>query len=135
MCVALLLDSQERGAQSHNSYERACPTLANPSRIAAAVAVLDDDPEIWSDGRRDAGYIHLLMVGRAHAGSGFGDAALAHAEEITRDRGGHLARLDAVASNAKMQDWYKQRGYRSVGIRAYDDEDLFDSVLLEKVLV
>lgn len=103
--------------------------------IAAAVAVLEDDPDIWSDGRRDAGYIHLLMVDRAHAGAGLGDAALAHAEEMIRDAGGRFARLDAVASNVRMQDWYEQRGYRSVGTKAYEGDDLFDSVLLEKPLV
>ncbi|HEX2027334.1 MAG TPA: GNAT family N-acetyltransferase [Nitriliruptorales bacterium] len=83
--------------------------------IVATVAVLGDDPAFWSDRRGDAGYIHLLMVDRAHAASGLGDAAVTYAEQGIRDHGGRLARLDVVASNATLQCWYEQRGYRPVG--------------------
>jgi ribosomal protein S18 acetylase RimI-like enzyme len=103
-------------------------------RIVAAVAVLDADPEIWDDDPGNAKYIHLLMVDRAHAGVGLGDAALAYAEERVRDRGGRLARLDAVASNEVLRCWYEARGYEVVGYRAFDEPELFDSVLLEKSL-
>lgn len=103
-------------------------------RIVAVVAVLNEDLEIWDDDREDAGYIHLLMVDRAHAGVGLGDAALAYAEEQVRERGGRVARLDAVASNAELRRWYQARGYRVVGSRAFDEPELFDSVLLEKTL-
>lgn len=103
-------------------------------RIVAVVAVLDDDLEIWDDDRDDAGYIHLLMVDRIHAGIGLGDAALAHAEARVRDRGGRLARLDVVASNEFLRRWYEARGYEVVGSRAFEEPELFDSVLLEKTL-
>lgn len=102
--------------------------------IVAAVAILDADPGIWRDDRPDAGYIHLLMVDRAHAGSGLGDAALAYAEHQIRDRGGTVARLDAVASNVALQAWYEQRGYRRVSRTAVGDQDLYDAVLFEKPL-
>lgn len=103
-------------------------------RIVAAVAVLDEDPEIWDDDDDGAAYIHLLMVDREHAGVGLGDAALSFAEEQVRDRGGCVARLDAVASNAVLCRWYQARGYRVVGSRAFEEPELFDSVLLEKTL-
>lgn len=104
------------------------------ARIVAAVAVVDEDPEIWDDDRQDARYIHLLMVDRAYAGVGLGDAALAFAEDHVRDRGGRLSRLDAVASNAVLRDWYQSRGYEVVGSRAFEEPELFDSTLLEKRL-
>lgn len=101
--------------------------------VAAAVAVLPDDPDIWQappDG--DAGYIHLLMVARPYAGQGLGDAALAHAEEVIRRTGRPLARLDAVTANPALGRWYTQRGYRPVGVRSFDDPALFATTLFEK---
>lgn len=104
-------------------------------RIAAVVAVLDQDPAIWDDDHAEAGYVHLVMVDRAHTGGGLGDAAMAHAERRLRRRGRRVARLDAVASNAILRRWYEERGYETVGDRTFEDPDLFDSVLMEKPLV
>lgn len=101
-------------------------------QIAAAVAVLDHDPAIWEDDHESAGYVHLLMVDRAHAGMGLGDTALAHAEDRMRGRGQWLARLDVVASNRALQNWYEDRGYQIVGTRAFESREFLDVVLLEK---
>lgn len=102
--------------------------------VAAAVAVLDEDPAAWDEDLEAAGYIHLLMVARSHAGAGLGDAALAHAEERLRRGGRQIARLDAVASNDVLRQWYEHRGYAVVGTRTFEDPGLFDAVLLEKPL-
>lgn len=103
-------------------------------RIAAAVAVLDEDPTVWDDHDQGAGYVHLLMVDRAFAGTGLGDGAIAFAEQELCRRGRRIARLDAVASNSFLRGWYDQRGYRVVGEQTFADLELFDSVLLEKPL-
>ena len=103
--------------------------------IVAAVAALDDDPEIWNDGRVDAGYIHLLMVDRRHAGRGLGEAGLAYAEQQIRDGGGRVARLDTVATNTALQSWYERHGYRRAGTRTFEKPGLFDVVLFEKPVV
>ena len=103
-------------------------------QIAAAVAVLDEDPAIWPDDDASAGYVHLLMVDRAHAGQALGDAALATAEDQMRARGRRVAHLDVVTSNAVLRSWYEERGYTVVGTRAFEDVELFDVVLLEKAL-
>ena len=103
-------------------------------RIVAAVAVLDAAPEIWDDDRKDAGYIHLMMVDREYASLGLGDVTLAFAEQRVRDRGGRLARLDAVASNAVLRGWYQSRGYEVVGSRSFQEPELFDLTLFEKML-
>lgn len=106
-----------------------------PAGIVAAVAVRWEDDEIWEpDPVGTAGYIHLLMVDRHRAGRGLGDMMLAHAEDrIARD-GRRLARLDAVATNRVLLDWYRQRGYRDVGTRTFEDSHWHDTVLLEKPL-
>lgn len=109
--------------------------LRRAEAIAAVVALFDADPEVWPDAGADAGYIHLLMVDRRHAGAGLGDAALTHAEERIRARGGRLARLDAVATNGTLHRWYRDRGYREVGTCRPEDPQLFASVLLEKPLL
>lgn len=106
-----------------------------PGRIAAAVSVLWEDPHVWGpDPSPTAGYIHLLMVDRHLAGRGWGDVMLVHAENQIARRGRPLARLDAVATNPVLLDWYRQRGYRDVGARTFEDRDWHDAILMEKPL-
>lgn len=106
-----------------------------PSGIVATVAVLWEDADIWGpDPSRTAGYIHLLMVERHRAGRGLGDVMLAHAEGRIARGGRQRARLDAVATNQVLQDWYRHRGYREVGTREFEDDDWYDTVLMEKEL-
>lgn len=80
--------------------------------IAAAVAVLPSDTTIWTDDG-DAGYIHLLMVAREHAGRGLGNDALARADQVIGRMGRSVARLDAVSANPALHQWYVARGYPS----------------------
>lgn len=103
--------------------------------IVAAVAVRWEDPEIWGpDPSGTAGYIHLLMVERHRAGRGLGDVMLTHAESLIGRGGRHLARLDAVAANRVLLDWYRNRGYREVGTRVFDDSHWHEVTLMEKEL-
>ncbi len=101
--------------------------------IAAAVAVLPSDTAIWADDG-DAGYIHLLMVAREHAGRGLGDEALAHAERLLTGSGRSLSRLDAVSANPALHQWYAARGYDPVGVKTFDDPATFDTTLFQKRL-
>lgn len=102
--------------------------------VAAAVAVLWEDPDIWPDDGVHAGYVHLLMSSVEHAGRGLGSRMLAHAERRIRAAGRPVARLDAVASNEPLQRWYEGFGYDRVGLKAFDRPDVFGTVLLEKAL-
>lgn len=106
-----------------------------PGGIVAAVAVVWDDAEIWGpDPTASAGYVHLLMVDRHRAGRGLGDVMLARAEDRITRAGRRLARLDAVATNEVLLDWYRHRGYREVGREAFDDDHWHDTILMEKEL-
>lgn len=117
-----------RGGRVHVARE--------PGGIVAAVAVLWEDAEIWGpDPTGAAGYIHLLMVERHRAGQGLGDVMLAHAEGQIARGGRPRARLDAVATNQALRDWYRDRGYREVGTRKFEDDAWHDTVLMEKELL
>lgn len=87
--------------------------LRRDGTVVASVALRDHDPDVWPrppvHGR--AGYLHLLIVSRRHAGQRLGDAVLAWAEAELVRTGRDLARLDAVAANPALQRWYAARGY------------------------
>lgn len=100
--------------------------------IAAAVAVLPSDTAIWpEDG--DAGYIHLLMVARKHAGRGLGDGVLAEAERMIAGSDRSHSRLDVVSVNPALHQWYVDRGYAPVGVKTFDGSDMFDTTLFQNV--
>lgn len=103
-------------------------------RIAASVAVLENDPLIWGPDHGDAGYIHMLMVDRRWSGRGLGDRTLAWAERHIERKGEERARLDVTAANATLQQWYTERGYEIVGTREFDHPGWNEVVLLEKSL-
>lgn len=110
---------------------QAVHVLRRHGRPIAAAAVLWEDPDAWDDDPR-AGYVHLLMVDRDHAGRGLGDRMLTHAEQEIRRHGRSRVRLDAVASNRRLVTWYRDRGYEPVGTRTFPDSAWHDCTLLEK---
>lgn len=77
--------------------------------VEAAVRVIDADPGIWTDDNREAGYIHGLMVARARAGEGLGRAVLREAEALIRKRGRRIIRLDCVATNLVLRQYYESQ--------------------------
>lgn len=103
-------------------------------RIRAAVAVLWEDQDIWGVQHEPAGYVHLLMVDRAHAGGGLGRALLSWAERRVWERGIRLVRLDAAATNRRLRAWYEAAGYRAVGTKRFGHPKLFDTTLFERRL-
>lgn len=81
--------------------------VRDSDHVVAAVRILDDDPDIWSDsGAAPAGYIHGLMVSRDHAGQELGRRVLSAAESMISARGHRLARLDCVTSNDALRSYY-----------------------------
>lgn len=108
--------------------------LRRSGRPVAAVAVLWSDREIWGQDDDDAGYIHLLMVDPDLAGNELGASVLLWAEQFIERAGRSRARLDAVSSNDRLQQWYAERGYDEVGTKSFGDEDWFATTLREKAL-
>lgn len=69
------------------------------------------DTPFWGDWPDDAGYVHLLASLR----KGVGRRLLAWAETETVRRGRTLLRLDCVATNPKLVQYYEQAGYEGRG--------------------
>ena len=95
--------------------------------------LLWSDAPIWQDQDRFAAYVHGLMVDRAHAGSGLGEAMLGWVEEQARARGAELFRLDCCESNSALRGYYAALGFREVGRRDFDGA-WFSATLFEKAL-
>jgi len=69
-----------------------------------------DDPEVWGERAPDAGYVHGLAVARGEAGHGLGLALLGHAARRIAQVGRRYLRLDCLASNQALRDYYTKAG-------------------------
>jgi ribosomal protein S18 acetylase RimI-like enzyme len=75
------------------------------------------DPEVWGERGVDelAGYVHGMAVARSAGGMRVGERMLEWAVDNIATRGRCFARLDAMASNARLCRYYEQRGFRPLG--------------------
>ncbi|HEX9057360.1 MAG TPA: GNAT family N-acetyltransferase [Ktedonobacterales bacterium] len=77
----------------------------------ATVTLLWEDPESWGDVPNDAVYVHGLAVRRAAAGNGIGRALLDWAARTAVAAGRAHVRLDCMASNPALRDYYVRTGF------------------------
>lgn len=105
-------------------------------RIVATVTVTAEDELIWSGRtRRDAAYIHRLIVARSHSGRELGGAILTAVEECLRRRCINVVRLDFVASNTDLGALYRRYGYCKVACRDFPAHPhVLPCTLMEKQL-
>lgn len=87
--------------------------------IAATARIIDEDPMVWETQDRRAMYLHGLMVDRRYAGQRLGHQLLDWAAARARARGAELLRLDCVASNADLCDYYLHEGFIRVGTKQF----------------
>lgn len=85
--------------------------------LIAAVRTLNEDPQIWDLVDRRAIYVHGLMVDRRYAGQGLGRGLLAWAAGHGRRQAAVLLRLDCVATNLDLCDYYLKQGFTRVGTK------------------
>ncbi|MBN0046581.1 tyrosine-protein phosphatase [Streptomyces actuosus] len=83
--------------------------------LAGAWELWWSDEAAWGPRPPDAGYIHRLMTVPHTAPPGSGRALLAEAEARIAAAGRRRARLDCLASNARLRAYYEAEGYRVVG--------------------
>ena len=88
--------------------------------LLGSVTLVWADPFIWGDRDAPAGYIHMLMVDRAHAHLKLGRSLLDWAERRITRSGHHRARLDCVRTNMALRAYYENAGYALVGYREFD---------------
>jgi len=73
------------------------------------------DPTIWRElDHNDAGYIHRFAVNRDYKGLGIGSLLIQSAMEEIRLRGRKVVRLDCMADNPRLNQYYRDLGFEFV---------------------
>jgi len=80
----------------------------------ATITLQWNDKKFWGDIRPDAGYIHKLAIKRSHAGQRLGLRLLSWAEAKARAKGKSYLRLDCLASNKTIRQYYERVGFTHV---------------------
>jgi len=85
-------------------------------QIAGTYFLTWSDPFLWAElDDSDSGYIHRLAVHRMFKGEGNGAVLLKFAEEHIRANGKTKARLDCMADNPRLNQYYRDLGFRFIG--------------------
>lgn len=101
--------------------------------IVGSFSVQWADPYIWGELDNDrSGYVHRLVVSRSYGGKGLGRQLLQGAESYIAANGKTHIRLDCMADNAKLNQYYRDCGFVYMG-RA--DRRYFSASLFEKAIV
>ncbi|WP_254886035.1 N-acetyltransferase [Streptomyces sp. NA02950] len=105
--------------------------------IAGAWELWWDDTAAWGPQPPVAGYVHRLMTDRRTAPPGTGRRMLAEAERRIAAAGRGTCRLDCLAGNPRLREYYEAAGYTAVGEQSAKDGGLgstYAVTLLEKRL-
>jgi ribosomal protein S18 acetylase RimI-like enzyme len=78
---------------------------------AGTFALQWSDRETWGDVPDDAGYIHGLAIRREFAGTGLGREMLVRAEQMVSRSEREYLRLDCVADNETLNEYYRRAGF------------------------
>ncbi|NJM40442.1 MAG: GNAT family N-acetyltransferase [Anaerolineae bacterium] len=65
---------------------------------------------------REAGYVYTLAVHPSQHGKRIGEAMLSWAAQRIRERGKRWMRLDCIASNQALRDYYSGQGFAFLGV-------------------
>ena len=65
----------------------------------------------WGEQPPDAGYVHKLAIRPAYAGQGVGRQMLAWAGDRTRSMGRKILRLNCMAEDRKIREYYENAGF------------------------
>lgn len=84
-------------------------------RPAGTFALQLSDEETWGDVPDDAGYVHGLAIRRKFAGTGLGREMLGRAEQMAYRSQKEYLRLDCVADNAALNEYYRRAGFTYKG--------------------
>ncbi|WP_154794167.1 GNAT family N-acetyltransferase [Occultella kanbiaonis] len=93
--------------------------LRRGGSLVATARLLTRDEHTWGPelgGEGSAGYLHGLMVARTAAGEGLGGQILAWFCRVSASHGLPAARLDCVATNARLRRYYRDHGFTERGI-------------------
>jgi ribosomal protein S18 acetylase RimI-like enzyme len=105
--------SRERIAVLMESGEMYLAVL--DGRPAGTFALQWSDRETWGDVPDDAGYVHGLAIRREFAGTGLGREMLGRAEQMVSRSEREFLRLDCVADNETLNEYYRRAGFTRRG--------------------
>ncbi|WP_020615509.1 GNAT family N-acetyltransferase [Paenibacillus daejeonensis] len=89
--------------------------------IVGTYIITWSDPLIWKElDNSKSGYIHRFAVNRDYQGLGIGKVLLQTAEEQIKQNGKTTIRLDCMAENARLNQYYRDLGFTY--IRRIDGE-------------
>jgi ribosomal protein S18 acetylase RimI-like enzyme len=69
------------------------------------------DKKFWGDLPPDAGYVHKFAIKRSYSGQRLGFRVLRWAEAKARAEGKQYLRLDCLASNKTIREYYEKAGF------------------------
>ena len=84
-------------------------------RPAGTFALQWSDRETWGDVPDDAGYVHGLAIRREFAGKGLGLEMLRRAGQMVSRSEREYLRLDCVADNEALNEYYRRAGFARKG--------------------
>jgi GNAT superfamily N-acetyltransferase len=74
-----------------------------------------EDKKFWGDVPDDAAYVHRIAIRRVYAGKGLGLRLLQWAESTAATAGKTCLRLDCMAENAALCEYYERAGFGDRG--------------------
>jgi GNAT superfamily N-acetyltransferase len=86
-----------------------------PEGAVATVTLQWQDVRFWGERPPDACYLHHFAVRRSVAGEGVGVRVLGWVEGLARARGRSFLRLDCVANDPRLIEYYTSRGFARRG--------------------
>lgn len=102
----------------------------------AVFRLLSTDPFIWEEDSQDAIYLHSLAVRRGWKGHGIGRHLLEWVENYTAQQNRRYLRLDCMAENLALCQYYERVGFIARGTREIPvGEFLYKAQLYEKVVI
>lgn len=102
----------------------------------AIVRLVDSDPFIWEDHSNEAIYIHSLAVRRGWQGRGIGNHLLQWVEMYASQNDYQFLRLDCMADNRSLCQYYEQAGFVVHGVKEFPSGDsIYKAQLYEKSLL
>lgn len=105
------------------------------NQIVATFRLIWSDPMFWGTQPPIAGYLHKLEVSRAFAHQGIGRKILTWVEDLVSQEGRRYVRLDCIASNAYIVNYYKDEGFHPVKILSLNiDGNILTVQLMEKAV-
>jgi GNAT superfamily N-acetyltransferase len=86
------------------------------NKLAAVVEIRTASEDIWGNNQTKALYIHKLAICRKYSGSGLGQKILNRIKFKAIQQNINYLRLDCVAHNNKLREYYESCEFKLMGI-------------------